>query len=285
LVGHLDACASDRAPQRVSLTIERPDGVRREIDVLTFPRFQGEELAGFQGIVRDISAASDLEHQRSEFLSLITHDLRQPLTAVLGLGATLEGYAGELPRERLQRMGASIRQQSERMARLADDLYEVSRVEASASLLLNLRAVEVRRVVDGALGTLPDTDDVHVDVPKDAVVQADARRLEQVVANLVENALTHGGAPVEVRAVVSDDVVELVVSDAGRGVAADDRATLFTRLRARAADAGSRGGGLGLPLVRGLVEAMGGRVWYEDSPTGGASFHLTLATPRVFDGG
>jgi len=282
LVGHLDACASDRAPQRAELTIARPDGVQRELDVLTFPRFQGDELAGFQGIVRDMSAVTDLEHQRNEFLGLITHDLRQPLTAVLGLGATLEGYAGELSVERLERMGASIRQQSERMARLADDLFEVSRIESATGVLLNQRAVELQRVVDAALGTLVRAEDVRVEVAEDLVVQADARRLEQVVANLVENALTHGTAPVVVRAVAADDLVEIVVTDAGRGVDPADRSTLFTRLRTRGDGPGSRGGGLGLPLVRGLVEAMGGRVWYDEGPSGGASFHLTLATPRVF---
>jgi PAS domain S-box-containing protein len=282
VVGTLDACASDRAPQRAELTIVRPDGVERELEVLTFPRFEGDELAGFQGIVRDRSAVTELEQQRSEFLGLITHDLRQPLTAVLGLGATLEGFAAELPAERLAHMGTSIRQQSERMARLADDLYEVSRMESASGVLLNLRAVEVRRVVDGALGALDGTDDVRLEVPDDLVVQADVRRLEQVVANLVENALTHGAAPVVVRAVPSDDLVELVVTDAGRGVDPGERSTLFTRLRTRGEGAGSRGGGLGLPLVRGLVEAMGGRVWYDEGPSGGASFHLTLATPRVF---
>ena len=282
IVGTLDALASDRAPQRVELTIVRPDGVERELEVLTFPRFEGDVLAGFQGIVRDRSAVTDLEHQRNEFLGLITHDLRQPLTAVLGLGATLEGFAAELSADRLAHMGRSIRQQSERMARLADDLYEVSRMESASGVLLNLRAVEVRRVVDGALGALDGTDDVRLEVPDDLVVQADVRRLEQVVANLVENALTHGAAPVLVRAVPSEDLVELVVSDAGRGVDPADRSTLFTRLRTRGEGAGSRGGGLGLPLVRGLVEAMGGRVWYDEGPAGGASFHLTLATPRVF---
>ena len=281
LTGHLDACRSDRTPQRVELAIERPDGVRRELDLLTFPRFQGEQLAGFQGIVRDISAVTDLEHQRNEFLGLITHDLRQPLTAVLGLGATLEGYAGELPADRLERMGTSIRQQSERMARLADDLYEVSRIEASA-LQVTPRPVELARVVKAALGTLHDADDVRVEVADGVVVQADVRGLEQVVANLVENALTHGAAPVVVRAVASSDVVELVVADAGRGVDPAERPTLFTRLRTRGEGAGSRGGGLGLPLVRGLVEAMGGRVWYDEGASGGASFHLTLSTPRVF---
>ena len=73
----------------------------------------------------------DLEAEKNEFLALVTHDLRNPLTTILGLGATLETHADELPADRIQRMGGSIRRQAERIARLADDLYDVSRLEAA----------------------------------------------------------------------------------------------------------------------------------------------------------
>src|SRR4051812_6576008 len=268
--------------RRSHITIERPDGVRRELAVFAYPRLQGEKIVGFQGIVRDVSAETEIEIEKNEFLALITHDLRQPLTAVLGLGVTLEGYAAELPAERVGRMGTSIRQQAERMARLADDLYEASRIEAKA-LMVNLRPTTLRRTVEDALGTIDHGADVQVDVAPDIVVQADPRRLEQVLANLVENALVHGSRPVVVRAdTCGDDLIEITVDDDGRGVEPEGRPTLFTKARSRRERDGSRGGGLGLVLVRGLVEAMGGRVWYTERVGGGASFHLTLATPRVF---
>jgi len=278
----VETLLSDDSSRRTELTVDRPDGVRREITVVTFPRYQGDEIVGFQGIVRDTSAATEIESQKNEFLELITKDLRQPLTTVLGLGVTLEGYAAELPVDRLERIGTSIRQQAERMARLADDLYQVSRIEAQA-LMVNLRPTDLRRTVQMALGTIEGTDGVVLHVDDGIVVQADQRRLEQVVANLVENALTHGAAPVVVRAdQCGNDLIELTVDDDGPGVDADIRTTLFTRMRARGERDGTRGGGLGLSLVRGLVEAMGGRVWYTERVGGGASFHLTLATPKVF---
>jgi PAS domain S-box-containing protein len=268
--------------RRLDLAIERPDGVRRELSVFTYPRVLGERIVGFQGIVRDVSAETEIESQKNEFLALITHDLRQPLTAVLGLGVTLEGYASELPVDRLERMGTSIRQQAERMARLADDLYAASRIEAQA-LMVNLRPTPLRRTVEDALGTIEDGAGVSIDVAPEIVVQADPRRLEQVIANLVENAIAHGARPVVVRAdTCGDDVIEITVDDDGRGVEPDVRSTLFTRVRTRGDRDGTRGGGLGLVLVRGLVEAMGGRVWYTERVGGGASFHLTLSTPRVF---
>lgn len=280
--GSIEALVAEDGSRRSDVIIERPDGVRRELAVFTFARVQHDEVVGFQGIVRDVSAESEIEDQKNEFLSLITHDLRQPLTAVLGLGATLEGYAGELPAERLERMGTSIRLQAERMARLADDLDAVSRIEAQA-LMVNLRPTQLRRTVDAALATIEaDTSEVVLDISDELVVQTDPRRLEQVIANLVENALTHGALPVVVRAdLCGTDTIELTVDDDGAGVDPALRAGLFTRVRSRGRE-GSRGGGLGLVLVRGLVEAMGGRVWYTERVGGGASFHLTLSTPRRY---
>ncbi|MDQ3757983.1 MAG: ATP-binding protein [Actinomycetota bacterium] len=266
----------------VQLAVLRPDGVRRVLDIRTHPRTVDGELTGFQAVVRDITTAHDLESDKNEFLRLVTNDLRTPLTMILGLGATLESHSDELPPERIRRMGGSIRGQAERIARLADDLYDMSRLEANA-LLLAPRPVDLAQVVDAALASVGDSSDVRVAVPAGVTVLADARRLEQVVANLVENAIEHGAEPVTVELVGVDDVsIEFTVADSGQGVPPALVPTLFSRLRtlSRPNRDRSRGTGLGLSLVKGLVEAMGGRVWYERADEGGACFHLTLPTPR-----
>lgn len=264
------------------LSVVRHDGVRRVLDIRTLPRRVDGELVGFQGIVRDVTTAHDLEADKNEFLALVTNDLRTPLTMILGLGATLESHSDELPPERIRRMGASIRGQAERISRLADDLYDMSRLEANA-LLLSPRPVDLAGVVNVALASVGDSSEVRIEVPYDLTVLADARRLEQVVANLVENAIEHGAPPVVVRVDSVDDTgVELVVTDHGEGVPPSLVPTLFSRLRtlSRPNRDRSRGTGLGLSLVKGLVEAMGGRVWYERAEPLGAAFHLTLPTPR-----
>ena len=270
--------------RRLELVVFRPDGVRRVLEIRTTARTREGEVVGFQGVVRDVTTARDLEADKNEFLALMTYDLRQPLTTVLGLGATLEAHATDLPAEQIARMGASVRLQAERMARLADDLYDISRLEAQ-SLLLSPRPVHLRPTVETALATIDGADVVSIDIDADTEVLADPRRLEQVIGNLVENALAYGAPPVAVRAmeVGKDGSVELAVIDHGAGVPPSLVPSLFNRLRllARRDRDRSRGTGLGLSLVKGLVEAMGGRVWYEQVPGGGADFRLRLPSPRV----
>lgn len=255
-----------------SFRVLRPDGVERDLSVTSFPRREEGTVVGRQGVVRDVTAQREAERATNEFLAMVTQELRSPIATILGLGVTLEAYADELPADRLRRTGASIRRQAERISRMADDLYEVSRLE-SRTLRLNLRPVSVAGAVDGALASLPDASVVKVAVNEELVALADARRLEQVVANLVENALAHGALPVAVTATATGGGADVCVSDAGPGVPDAVVPTLFDRL------AGPFGGA-GLFLVRGLVEAMGGRVAYESGPGGkGSVFRVSLLHP------
>jgi PAS domain S-box-containing protein len=264
------------------ITVLRPDGVRRVLDVMSMPRFRDGMLFGFHGVVRDVTTAHDLEAEKNEFLTLVTFDLRQPLTTVLGLGATLESHADELDADRIKRMGGSIRRHAERIARLADDLYDLSRLEAHA-LLLSSRPVDLAEAVEDALVSVDDPAAVIVDIAAGILVQADPRRLEQVVANLVDNALQHGAKPVRVEvAATSATSVQFAVVDHGSGVPESQVPTLFARvasLSRRNRDR-SRGTGLGLSLVQGLVQAMGGQVGYEPGAQGGARFLVSLPTAR-----
>lgn len=265
------------------VSILRPDGVRRLLEVMSLPRHRDGMLVGYQGVVRDVTAAHDLEAEKNEFLALVTFDLRQPLTTVLGLGATLESHAEELDGDRIKRMGGSIRRHAERIARLADDLYDLSRLEAHA-LLLSSRPVDLAEAVDNALGTVDDPAAVDVEIEAGVLVQADPRRLEQVVANLVENALQHGAAPVEVKIVDRGPAsIELAVVDHGHGVPDAQIPGLFARVASlsRGNRDRSRGTGLGLSLVQGLVQAMGGKVAYTKGADGGACFTVSLPLART----
>jgi len=268
--------------QILELTVARSDGVRRVLEIRTTSRYRFEELVGYQGVVTDITSTHDLEADRSEFLALVTRDLRLPLATLLAQGANLEVHAHELPADQVARIGGAIRRQAERISRLADDLADVTRLDSSL-LLLNCRPVELSQVVIAALGSVGRPADVQVRLPGGVEVLADPRRLEQVVANVVDNGLEHGRAPVVVElGRASTGVVEVTITDHGSGVPAALLPTLFAGLRSRAADHHdrSRGTGLGLSLARGLMEAMGGRISYEPSPEGGARFRLVVPVPN-----
>ena len=269
-------------PTRAEVKIVRPDGVQRILDVRTIPRMGDGELVGFQGVVSDVTAAHDVEREKNEFMALVTNDLRTPLATILGMASTLESPPTDLSGDRIRRLGSSIRGQVERMVRLADDLSDMSTLE-SHSFLLTLGPVALESIIDGALAKLSHPDEVVVELPPGIPVVADARRLEQVVTNLIDNAVQHGHPPIYVTVPsVDDGMLELAITDHGRGVPAALVPTLFNRVHTlgRTNRDRSRGTGLGLTLVRSLVEAMGGRIWYETAPNGGASFRLTLPVPR-----
>jgi PAS domain S-box-containing protein len=258
------------------VVVRRADGIVRMLDIQTAERRVDGELVGYDGTVRDLTAAVHFEELRNDLLALIGVELRQPLSTILGLGATLESHAEEFERASVESIGERIRQQAERLSRLTDDLSEMSRLEYDPQLV-NRRELDVAATVRDGLGAVAGGDAVHIDVSDALVAFADRRRVEQVVANLVENALHYGAPPVVVSATRAGDEVVISVRDHGNGVPDEHLDELFSKLTLTGLP--RRRGvatGLGLALVRGLVEAMGGRVWYEADAHGGADFRFTL---------
>lgn len=283
LVGSLLVEVLDPATQfahdadQSEVIVRRADGVVRVLDIRSAERRVDGVLVGYDGTVHDLTAAVRFEELRNDMLALLGHELRQPLTTVLGLGATLEAHGNEFSSLTVQQVGEKIRQQAERMARLSDDLYTMSHLAYDAQLV-SRRRIDLSVAVSAALDSVVGTEVVTVDVPAGLVVLGDRRRVEQVVANLVENALQYGAPPVVVDAVEDDEEVVVSVEDHGPGVPADVAGQLFSKLTLTGLPRRTSMTGLGLALVRGLVEAMGGRAWYETAPDGGARFSFSLPT-------
>jgi len=220
---------------------------------------------------------------REEVLAVVSHDLRNPLNAVLLAAVILDEYTEPErwnERERLQLR--TIRHSAEQMTTLIHDLVEVVALEAGARVL-NLERIDVGALLrSGAemyAGLAAEQEvALRVDAPHDVPdVRADRARLLQVLSNLVGNALkfTPAGGTVRVGAEGAGDAVRFWVSDTGRGIDPEHLPRLFERFwQARRGD--RQGLGLGLSIARAIVDAHGGRIWAESAPNQGSTFSFTL---------
>ena len=195
------------------------------------------------------------ERARRNMVSDVAHELRTPLTNMrVQIEAAQDGLVATDGR-----FLASIEEEAATLARLVDDLQQLSLAEAG-QLRLEIAEVRVAEIVERAAPA-----SVARSVPEDLVVRGDARRLVQVVRNLVVNALAHAASRVEVRAARVGDGVEIRVIDDGPGVPDEHVARIFDRFyRVDASRSRATGGaGLGLAIAKQLVELHGGRIWYE----------------------
>jgi signal transduction histidine kinase len=217
--------------------------------------------------------------RETRFVADVSHELRSPLTTLVTTTEVMRTGREELTpagQEAFDLLDAEVH----RLHQLVEDLLELGRADAGVADL-QLEPVDVGRLVEQVLRRDGRDQSTIPDAP--VVARADKRRLERVVANLVENAETHGEGVH--RVVVSDhgDRVRLVVEDSGTGIPPEDRDLVFHRFyRGSAAGrrASSGGAGLGLSLVAEHVQLHGGRVWVEDTESGGARFVVELPGSR-----
>jgi signal transduction histidine kinase/ActR/RegA family two-component response regulator len=235
-------------------------------------------------------AAENANRAKDEFLAVLSHELRTPLTAILGWVRLL--LTGRLPATRVTEALTAIHRNTRLQTRLIDDLLDTSRIVAG-KIQLELRPIDLAAVVHEVLSVARQDPRAAALLAPAAIepgcmVRGDRDRLHQVVMNLVGNALkfTPTGGRVDVRLAHADGAVELVVSDTGEGIAADELAHVFDRFHQVDRSHTRRHGGLGLGLaiVRHLVEAHSGTVRAESAGRGrGASF--TVRLPDVRDTG
>ena len=241
----------------------------------------------------DLTPLRRVEEMRADFIANASHELRTPLAALLGFIETLQGPAKDDPAAR-EKFLAIMQGQATRMARLIDDLLSLSRIELNAHLQPNTPvdlAPIVRQVADG-LQTLARDRDVVIKVtapPEPLIVLGDRDELIRALENLVENALKYGAAGKRVDITLTRSQTRagapearLAVRDYGPGIAPEHLPRLTERFyRVDVADSRAQGGtGLGLALVKHVLNRHGGRLSIESTPGEGATFtmHLPLHT-------
>jgi signal transduction histidine kinase len=277
-----------RAASRAAAQMSRGD---LEIRLPTGPDEFGVLAASFNDMAVNLQAKMlDLEAGQARerrFVADVTHELRTPVSALVGeaslLKSRLETDSSACPPE-VRRLGTMVERDITRLRQLVDDLLEISRLDAQAAETV-LEAVNLVPFLDRLVRAhgWPDTVRV-VATAGGPVANADKRRIERIVVNLVENALLHGAAPVTIQAehgaigATGDDrLVEITIADSGPGILAAHLPHLFDRFyKADPSRATGRGSGLGLAIAQGNARLMGGDISAANVPGGGALFLVTL---------
>jgi len=234
-----------------------------------------------QELTRALDESRRADEIKNTFLTAVSHDLRTPLATILGNAVTLE-HADELelPAEERRSMARTLATKAQRLTALITDLLDMDRLTRGA-LDPRLAPEELAGVIERVVRDAEYLAGRHVElhlVP--AVAMVDRSMVERIVENLLANAAKHTPADVTIR-VRSEPVgtgAEIVVEDDGPGIPSNQRDRLFRPFeRGSSANAQSPGVGLGLSLVARFAELHGGRAWVDETPGGGAAFHVILA--------
>jgi signal transduction histidine kinase len=265
----------DRLAERVLHLGE--NGRRRPVAITG--RWHDDELVL---TARSAGRREALDRVRGDVVATVSHEIRSPLTSVKGFTRTLLARWDRFSDEQKRAMLETIDADADRVTRLLRELLDVSRIDAGR-VQLHRRPTEVAAVVHtvvekAALGDLGRDRDLRVEAdPGLPTVPADPDKVEQIVTNLLENALAYApDSPVWLQLTDDGDHgIRLSVVDHGPGIAPDQRRAVFRKF-GRGRDNRRAGTGLGLFITRGLIEAHGGRVWLDEEVDEGATFHVTF---------
>ena len=276
------------------IVLSVPDGRSITVLVNATPT-RSEEDDDVETVVvtlQDMTSLNEVEKMRAEFLGMVSHELRAPLTSIKGSVDTLLESFNSLDSAEMVQFIRIIKSQSDRMRDLISDLLDVARIE-TGMLSVTPEPVEAADLVDEAKNTFLTgggrrnlTIDMELDLPR---VMADRRRIVQVLCNLLSNAARYSpdSSAIRVNASLGDDCVEMSVADEGQGVSPDEMPMLFRKFSRNIGHGEEREApdtGLGLAICKGIVEALGGRIWAESAGLGlGSTFTFTLPVAAAAD--
>ena len=232
--------------------------------------------------IRDAEARRRAEANSSALISTVAHELRSPLTSVKGFSSTLLRRWDRFTDDQKRLMLQTIEADADRVTRLITELLDISRIDAGR-LQVRKQPVDIyaaiERHIERFVASGYERERFALSGHEAALpeVWADPDRLDQILANLVENAVRHGEGTVSLNVAPAgeddDEVVAVTISDEGEGIPSENYPMIFTRFWHRSRRGGT---GLGLYVVRGLVEAHDGKVTVGKAPSGGAEFRFTL---------
>jgi PAS domain S-box-containing protein len=280
----LEVVRRDGRPHETEMQITRPDGSVRWLaargDVV---RNEKGEVIAVAGTAQDITELKELQRMRDEWTSVMAHDLRQPIGVITMAASVLPELHDASLVDKEKDMIARIASSADGLARLVDDLLDLSLVEAHR-LSLDRHWWKPQTVVNEAVERLSQLTDGHPIVVSAEQslpeVCVDQMRIGQVLGNLISNAVKYGDAGSEIRVRVEwhDSEVEIDVENHGAGIPEHEIPLLFNRFTRtkKAQRSGTPGLGVGLYISKALVEAHGGRIWVDSRPGETTTFHVAL---------
>jgi signal transduction histidine kinase len=240
-----------------------------------------QNIRAYQSEHRTVEELRRLSALRADFVSLVSHELRSPMAAVIGAARTLEQRWRELTVDQRRAFLALIADETTRLAGLIGDVLDTSRIDAG-TFTYRFDDIDVAALVREVVATaslaqdeVPLVADVRPSLPR---VRGDGERIRQVLGNLIDNAVKYSpaGSPVEVRAASNAHVVVISVQDKGPGIATGDQRLIFEKFGRVANGVSKPGTGLGLYIARSIAEAHGGMLDVASAPGRGATFTLRL---------
>jgi signal transduction histidine kinase len=241
-----------------------------------------QNIRAYEAERRRVEELAHLSQLRADFVSLVSHELRSPMAAVIGAARTLQDRWRMLTAEQRESFLALIGDETARLAELVGDVLDTSRIEAG-TFSYRFEEVDLSRVVDEAIETavlaqqeVPVVASGHGALP---AIRGDRTRLRQVLGNLIENAVKYSpeGGEVRVSVAAANGEVRIAVRDAGPGIPGDHQARIFEKFgRVDVPGASKPGTGLGLFIARSIAEAHGGSLDVSSGAEPGSTFTLTL---------
>ena len=290
LEGAIRKVIEDGKGKSFELTLQYPGGKTLEVNVVGIYSSPEESVKGNErirgaiAVFHDITRLKELEKIRQDFVANVSHELRTPLTTIKGYAETL--LEGALKEEVAFQFVQVIKRHTDRLTKIVEDLLMLSKIE-SKEFRLKMEVISLQDLIDDVIDFVKEPAEKKKisisrnEIPSSLALEADRNYLEQVLTNLLDNAIkyTPEGGRVTISAIEKDrGEIQFSIEDNGIGIPREDIPRIFERFyrvdKGRSQELG--GTGLGLSIVKHLVQAHGGKVWVESQLGKGSTFYFTL---------